>query len=351
MISELNERSREIFKRIVDSWLESGVPVGSRTLSVNGGGGIGLSSASIRSVMAELETLGLLYAPHHSAGRLPTQRGLRLYVDGLMETGDLSAEDRGRIDAECQARGLSPEKMLERASAMLSGLSSCAGLVVAPRVDKPVRQIQFLRIGPGRALVVIVFTDGLVENRIIDISADFPDTALEAAGNFLSAKSAGLSLDQAAGEIRRDIAEKRENLDSLTEELIRRGLALPVGERGGGGHIVVRGQSRLLDDVRVVEDLEKARLLLEMLEESDIAARILDSAREAEGVRIYIGTENRIFEHSGWSMVVAPWRGENRSILGAIGVIGPSRIPYGRIIPIVDYTARALGRIVDPSGE
>lgn len=345
MITELNERSREIFRHIVDAWLESGAPVGSRTLSLSGT--IGLSSASIRNVMADLETLGLLYAPHHSAGRLPTQRGLRLYVDGLMETGDLSTEERRQIDAECQARGIPPEKMLARASALLSGLSSCAGIVVAPKADKPVRQIQFARLDALRTLAIIVFTDGLVENRVMEIPADLPDSALEAAGNFLSAKSAGLSLDRAAGEIRREITEKRARLDALTEDLVRRGLALPAGENESAGHIVIRGQSRLLDDVRAIEDLEKARALLGTLEESDTAARILDAAREAEGVRIYIGTENRIFEHSGWSMVVAPWRSDSRAIVGAIGVIGPSRINYGRIIPIVDYTARALSRIAD----
>lgn len=338
MIAELNERSREIFRRIVDSWLDSGEPVGSRTLSLSGT--IGLSSASIRSVMAELESAGLLYAPHPSAGRLPTQRGLRLYVDGLMQIGDLSSEERRRIDAECRARGLSSEQMLGKASALLSGLSSCAGMVVAPRTDKPVKQMQFLRLDPARALVILVFTDGTVENRVMDIGTDLPDSALESAGNFISARLTGRALDQAVTEIEHEISEKRARLDALTEDLVRRGLALSPGR--DANHIVIRGQSRLLDDVRAIEDLEKARHLLELLEESSTALRILDAAREAEGVRIFIGTENRVFEHAGWSMVVAPYRGRERAIVGAIGVIGPSRINYGRIIPIVDYTARVL---------
>lgn len=344
MIAELNERSREIFREIVDSWIGSGEPVGSRTLSMSRT--IGLSPASIRNVMADLESAGLLYAPHPSAGRLPTQQGLRLYVDGLMQIGDLSSEERKRIDAECRARGTSTEQMLGKASTLLSGLSACAGLVIAPRTDKPVRQIQFVRLEPSRALVILVFTDGLVENRVTEIPADLPDSALETAGNFLSARTSGRSLEQSAQEIHREILENRSQLDALSAELVRRGLALP-GDGGDLRHIVIRGQSRLLDDVKALEDLEKARQILENLEETATAVRILEAAREAQGVRIFIGTENRVFEHAGWSMVVAPYRSAERTIIGAIGVIGPSRIQYGRIIPIVDYTARVLSHMAD----
>lgn len=343
MIPELNERSREIFRQIVDFWIESGEPVGSRTLAL--GTGIGLSPASIRNVMADLEAAGLLYAPHTSAGRLPTQQGLRLYVDALMEVGDLTGEEREKIDAECRARGVTTEQMLARASGLLAGLSSCAGVVVAPKSDRAVRQIQFVRIDPARALAVLVFADGQIENRVMETASDLPDSALEAAGNFLSERLAGRSLDEAAAAIGREISENRAQLDTLAADLVRRGLALPASVDAGAGHLVIRGQSRLLGDVRAMEDLEKARTLLGLLEESATAARILDAARQGEGVRIYIGTENRIFDHSGWSMAVAPYLGADRSIIGAIGVIGPSRINYGRIIPLVDYTARVLSRI------
>ncbi|HRC26388.1 MAG TPA: heat-inducible transcriptional repressor HrcA [Alphaproteobacteria bacterium] len=346
MSSDLNARSRDIFRRIVDFWLESGMPVPSRALS--GLPGLGLSPASIRAVMGDLEAAGLLYAPHISAGRLPTERGLRLYVDGLMEVGNVAPAEREAIDAVCLDRALSPEQALERAGAMISGLSACAGLVVAPKADKALRTLQFVRLDAARLLIVLVFEDGSIENRVTQAPDGLPvgalDAALEAAGNYLSARLAGKFLTAGARDIRDDIAARRTSLDALTQDLVRRGIALSTSG-AAGGYLIVRGQSNLLSDVRAVEDLEKARSLLALLEESETAARLLDSAQEAEGVRIFIGTENRIFEHSGWSMVISPCRDARRGIVGAIGVIGPSRLNYGRIIPLVDYTARVLGHM------
>lgn len=347
MSFDLNTRSREIFRRIVDSWLESGAPVPSRTLSRLPG--LDLSPASIRAVMGELEDAGLLYAPHVSAGRLPTERGLRLYVDGLMEVGNIAPAEREAIDAVCRGASLTPDQALERAGTMISGLSACAGLVVAPKADKALRTLQFVRLDAARLLVVLVFEDGGIENRVMTVpeglSGAALDSALEAAGNYLSDRLKGRSLTQAAREIEADIAARRTHLDNLTEDLVRRGIAL---SEPGTGYLIVRGQSNLLADVRAVEDLEKARSLLALLEESETAVRLLESARNGEGVQIFIGTENRIFEHSGWSMVISSCRDAHRGIVGAIGVIGPSRLNYGRIIPLVDYTARILGHMADP---
>lgn len=343
MISKLNQRSREIFRVIVDSYMQSGDPVGSRTIARLAG--LNLSPATIRNVMADLEDAGLLYAPHTSAGRLPTQQGLRLYVDGLMEIGDLGAAERAEIEARCQAAGQSLPRMMEQASAMLAGLSAAAGLVVAPKTDKPVKQIQFVQLDPRRLLIVLVTIDGMVENRVMEAPADATPATLTAAANFLNTRLAGRTLAAARKEIETEIGQNRAQLDALTAALVRRGLALepPVAAEG---HIIVRGQSHLLEDVRAIEDLERARHLLAALEEQEMMARLLDSTQGAEGIQIYIGAENSVFEHSGWSMVISPYRTAENRIIGAIGVIGPTRLNYGRIIPIVDYTSKVMGRLL-----
>lgn len=351
MVPDMDMRSREIFRRIVESWLDSGAPVGSRALSQ--AAGLGLSPATIRAVMSGLEDEGLLYAPHVSAGRLPTQLGLRLYVDGLMEIGNLGAAERGAIESVCRGGGTSAEQALERASAMIAGLSACAGLVVAPKTDKAVKTLQFVRLDAARLLVVLVLEDGMIENRVMSVPEGLPagalESALEAAGNYLSDRLRGKSLTQAAGDIQAEIAARRTHLDALTEDLVRRGIALS-SPGAGSGYLIVRGQSHLLNDVRAVDDLEKARSLLALLEESETAVRLLESAQNAQGVQIFIGTENRIFDHSGWSMVISPCRDARKGIVGAIGVIGPSRLNYGRIIPIVDYTAKVLSHMAGFKG-
>jgi heat-inducible transcriptional repressor len=343
MISELNERAQTILRFIVDSYMETGEPVGSRTISRTTG--LDLSPASIRNVMSDLEAEGLLFAPHTSAGRLPTQRGLRLYVDGLMQIGDLSEHDRCNIEAQCQTAGETMNQVLERATSVLAGLSAAAGLVVAPKTDKPVRQIQFLQLEPSKVLVVLVMQDNMVENRVMDVPPDLPASALVAASNYLNDRLAGRTLFDARHEISKEIDGNRSQLDRLTADMVRRGLALAPAA-GTDGHIIIRGQSKLLQDVRALEDIEKARQLLAVLEEQQTAARLLEAAQGADGIQIFIGTENRVFEHSGWSMVISPYRTPENRIIGAIGVIGPSRLNYGRIIPVVDYTARVMGRLI-----
>lgn len=342
MISDLNDRAQAVLRYIVDAYMETGEPVGSRTIARMAA--LNLSPASIRNVMADLEAGGYLYAPHTSAGRMPTQTGLRLYVDGLMQVGDLSADERQTIDAQCAATGHSMTQVMERATAMLSGLSAAAGMVVAPKADKPVRQIQFLPLEPGRILAILVMQDHMVENRVMEVPQGLPPGALTAAANYLNDRLAGRTLAAARADIINEIADNRARLDALTADLVQRGLALPPAG-GLDGHIVIRGQSKLLQDVRALEDLEKVRRLLSALEEQDTIARLLDAAQGAEGVQIYIGSENTLFDHTGWSLVISPYKSAENRIVGAIGVIGPVRLNYGRVIPVVDYTARVMGRL------
>jgi heat-inducible transcriptional repressor len=349
MITELSDRSRHILRLIVESYLESGEPVGSRTLSNLPG--MNLSSASIRNVMQDLEEIGLLQAPHTSAGRMPTQNGLRFYVDGLMSLGNLSEEERQQIEAECVSTGRGFTEVLEHASTMLSGLSSCASLVIAPKSEKPVRNISFVGLNHGRVLVVLVTEDGLVENRIMETGANLPDSVLLSAGNYLTEKLHGKTFKDAREDILEEINLHRSQLDTITGELVKRGLELQL-TGSGKGHIIIRGTSRLLEDIRAIQDLEQARNLLETLENEESLLQLLDSAMHAEGVQVFIGTENRIFRYSGCSMILSSVVQYDRSVdkeeekvLGAIGVIGPTRINYGRIVPMVDYTSRAISRL------
>ncbi|HEX2113672.1 MAG TPA: heat-inducible transcriptional repressor HrcA [Alphaproteobacteria bacterium] len=342
-VGELNERSREIFRRIVESYVETGEPVGSRTLSRLIGAQ--LSPATIRNVMADLQDAGLLYSPHTSAGRLPTDAGLRMFVNGLLEVGRLSNEERANIELQCQAAGRSIPEVLEEATTMLSGLSQCAGLVLAPKSESPLKHVEFVALGPGRALVVLVTESGLVENRIIQVPTGMTPSALVQAGNYLSARLMGRTLGEARGAILAELEEHRAALDELTRRVVEAGLATPAGE-GKNTYLLVRGQARLLEDVTALEDLERIRVLLETLETRETMIRLLDSAQTAEGVQIFIGKESELFGLAGCSMIIAPYANSREQIVGAIGVIGPTRLNYARIIPIVDYTAKVIGRII-----
>ncbi len=342
MITELNARSREIFKYIVSSYLETGEPVGSRTISqaLN----LALSPASIRNTMADLEGMGLLHAPHVSAGRLPTEQGLRLYVNGFMELGNLNEDERARIESVAAVKGRSLTEMVDTASSLLSNLSACASLVIAPEVQDSVRRIQFVKLEDGKALIVMVMQNGLVENRIMDVPLDLPDQALTHASNYLNHHLSGQTLGEARSTILREIAENKAQIDTLAADLVTRGIALPVRSEG---HIIVRGQSKLLEDVKAIADLERARALMGYLEEQKNILQILDSARHAQGVQIFIGSENKIFDQSGWSLIVSPYKNASQKIIGAIGVIGPTRLDYDRIIPMVDYTSQLISRLAE----
>lgn len=339
----LDIRSAAVLREIVEQYVETGDPVGSRTLSrllpLN------LSPATIRNVMADLTEAGLLFAPHTSAGRLPTDRGLRLFVDGLLQFGELSDDERNAINVTLAQSGRSLQDTLAQASAMLSGLSSAAGLVLAPKSDGPVKHIEFVPLSPGRALVVLVSADGQVENRIIDTPAGLPPAALQQASNYLNAQLSGLSLVDLRKRVGEDLAADRTALDALTNSVIEAGLATWSGE-GRAGSLILRGQGRLLADVDQLEKLSTIQRLFERLETEETMLRLLDLAETSDGVRIFIGAESGLFGAAGVSVVVAPARNAQDRIVGAIGVIGPTRINYGKIIPVVDYTARVIGRLL-----
>ena len=350
-IKELNDRSRDVFREIVEAYVADGEPVGSRTLSQRLQ--MPLSPATIRNVMADLEDLGLLYSPHKSAGRLPTDAGLRMFVDGLLEIGDLSSKDREDIEARCVAHGTNLDEALGEATTLLSGLAQCAGLVVAPKTARPLEHIEFVNLGDGRVLAVLVTDEGFVENRIIDMPLGTPPSALVQAGNYLNARLAGKTINDARRAIAGEIELRRAQIDEITGSLIDAGLAAWSGTDNGGvnagsgtGTLIVKGQSHLLDEVSAVQDLERVRGLFQALETEELLVKLLDVTDTAEGVQIYIGAENTLFDQAGCSLVVAPFKGESQTIVGAIGVIGPTRLNYARIIPMVDYTARVIDRII-----
>jgi heat-inducible transcriptional repressor len=342
LVSELNHRSREILRHVVEAYVDTGEPVGSRTLSRLLGQT--LSPATIRNVMADLEEAGLLMAPHTSAGRLPTEAGLRLFVNGLLEIGGISEDERRNIDSQCAAAGKNLPQVLEEATRALAGLSRCAGVVVAPKTERPLKHIEFVHLGPGRALVVLITEDGLVENRVIEVPLGTPPSTLITASNFLNAKLVGRTLDEAKAVIAAEVEASRTQLDELTTRLVEAGLASWSGDKTGS--LIVRGQSRLLEDVTAVTDLERLRALFDALETKESLIKLLDATRAGEGVQIYIGSENPLFGLAGCSMVVAPYQNSREQVIGAIGVIGPARINYARIIPMVDYTAKVVGRIL-----
>jgi heat-inducible transcriptional repressor len=345
-LRQLNERSREIFKRIVETYLATGEPVGSRNLSR--ALPMTLSPASVRNVMSDLEGLGLIYAPHTSAGRLPTQTGLRLFIDGLLEIGDISLEERSQIESRIAGSGRrrAVEELLGEAGEMLSGLSRCAGVVLVDKQSKTLKHVEFVNLGQGRALAVLVGDDGDVENRIIALPEGLPLSSLNEASNYINARIGGLTLADARVRIEGEIEARRAQLDELTARVVTEGLATWSGDGDDRKSLIVCGRAHLLEDVRAMEDLERVRLLFEDLDTKTDLIQLLGLAERAEGVRIFIGSENKLFSLSGSALIVSPFEDTEQKIVGVLGVIGPTRLNYARIIPMVDYTARLLGRLV-----
>jgi len=352
MIKEIGQRSREILRLVVETYMATGEPVGSRILSKKLEHK--LSPASIRNTMADLEDAGLLYAPHTSAGRLPTDSGLRLFVDGLLQVGDLTRDERSAIENRCAASGRGFQEVLTEATSALSGLSGHAGLVVAPKVDAPLRQVEFVPVSPGKALVVLVTEDGQVENRMVELPLGMSVSALAEAGQFLSRRLKGRTIDLAREEIFGELSARRAELDQLTSKVVEAGLAVWGGEAGGvratgrnlGGTLIVRGSANLLDDVAAIADLERIRALMDELENTEEMLRLIDLTHGSEGVRIFIGSENTLFRQAGCSLIVAPLQNQQQRIVGAIGVIGPTRMNYARLVPMVDFTAQVVGRLL-----
>ena len=342
----LNERSREIFRRIVDSYLATGEPVGSRNIAKIIP--MTLSPASVRNVMSDLEHLGLIYAPHTSAGRLPTELGLRFFVDALMEIGDVSEENRRSIEAQVAAAGIAKpvDAVLNEASALLSGLTRTAGVVLTTKSDTRLKHIEFVRLEPERALVVLVSDDGQVENRILNLPAGVPASALVEATNFLNSRIRGSTLADVQVELRTAVEANQAELDQLTQKIVAAGLASWSGGATAERQLIVHGHANLLDDLKALEDLERVRLLFDDLETKRGLIDLLGRAEQADGVRIFIGSENKLFSLSGSSTIIAPYRNAAGRIVGVLGVIGPTRLNYARVIPMVDYTAKVVSRLL-----
>jgi len=341
----LDARAQAILRSLVDSYVSTGEAVGSRTLSRHLAGllGMELSPATIRNAMAELEEAGLLYSAHTSAGRLPTDAGLRLFVNNLMEVQPLDEATRDRMEQQLDIEQQHLPAALERASLALSSLSQCAGLVATPKKDRPFRQVEFVSLATDRVLVVWVAEDGSIENRIIETDPRLQASDLQKAAEYLNRHLHGGTLSQARATILNDIALQRHQLDALTQSLVTQGLVIPNDENG---LLIVRGQAHLLNDVKEVGELERLRKLFDTLEQRETMLRLVEQANNADGVQIFIGAQNDLFNHSGCAMIVAPYKNKQQQVIGAIGVIGPSRLNYGRIIPMVDFTAKILSGVL-----
>lgn len=343
-ITELNQRSQHIFGYIVENYLRSGQPVGSK--QVLSDLSLDVSSATIRNVMASLEGQGLLFAPHTSAGRIPTQTGLRFYLDGLMQIGEIDQSDKAEIDALCMDAGETTLTMLDKASQKLSGLSQQMGLVLAPKQDKPIKQIQFMKISDYQALAVIVLQDGLVENRLVALEKNVPASELERLSNFLNSICVDHTIQELSSVIDRSIEQSEKDLALLTDMLVKKGVAVETLDVNEHQHLIIKGQSRLLEDLQAVEDIDRARDLFSLLEDQQRMMALVNSANEGEGVKVYLGAENDVFNQAGWTMMISPYKNAENNIIGALGVIGPTRLNYGRIIPILDYTSRVLTKMI-----
>jgi heat-inducible transcriptional repressor len=345
-LSSLDPRSRDIFREIVETFLETGDPVGSRTLSRRAG--LALSPASIRNTMHDLVSLGLLDAPHAMAGRKPTQIGLRFFVDSLLQVGELTEDERREIDARMAGSGRSRDDILGAASELISGVAGGAGLVVTAGRDAPLKHMEVMTIGPGQGLMILVFEDGQVENRLISIPPGLTPSGLQEVSNFMNARFKGKTLAATRAEAADALERDRAALDETAAKLVAQGLADWSGEDPTAGRsLIVRGRANLLQDPEAVADLERVRRLFDEMEKSRELLQVLDVAKAGDTVRIFIGSENPLFSLSGSSLIVAPYSNDERKVLGALGVIGPTRLNYARVIPVVDYTARAVGRLLD----
>ncbi|MGR3761256.1 heat-inducible transcriptional repressor HrcA [Roseobacteraceae bacterium NS-SX3] len=344
ILKDMNDRSRDVFRAVVEAYLDSGDPVGSRTLTRSLSEKV--SAATVRNVMQDLEYLGLLDSPHVSAGRVPTQLGLRMFVDGLLEVGDLDAQDREKIDATLGKNASDVGSMLDRVGAALSGVTQGASLVLTPKHEAEIRHIEFVSLAHDRALVVLVFSDGHVENRLFTPPPGQTPSSMREAANFLNALVEGRTLSDVRRDMQKEIAARRQEIDDLAHEMIESGLAAWEDDGSEQARLIVRGRANLLAEDGAVEELDRIRTLFDDLERKRDIAEFLELAEDGEGVRIFIGSENKLFSLSGSSLVVSPYMNADRKVIGAVGVIGPTRLNYGRIVPIVDYTAQLVGKLL-----
>ncbi len=348
-LGELDERARDVFRHVVETYLETGEPVGSRTLSKSG---VHLSPASIRNTMQDLSALGLLAAPHTSSGRMPTHQGLRLFVDGLLEIGDLSEDAKRDIEARLTSKGKTFDAAMREAGNLLSGLAGGAGLVMTPSFEAGIKHVEFILLSTEQALAVLVYDDGRVENRLMPLQAGMTLSVLAEASNYLNSRLKGRSLSEARLQLKTELDQERQQLDEAAATLIEAGLAVWSGGDKEKRALIVRGRANLLEATQSLEDLERVRSLFEDLEQKEELIDLLDDVKDAQGVRIFIGSESKLFSLSGSAVIAAPYmvsdsRAGGPRVMGAIGVIGPARLNYARIIPLVDYTAKILGRLLD----
>ena len=349
ILSEMNDRSREVFRRVVEGYLDTGDPVGSRTLTRDFSEKV--SAATIRNVMQDLEYLGLLDSPHVSAGRIPTQLGLRMFVDGLLEVRDLDAQDREKLNATLGSNEQDVGSMLDRVGSALSGVTHGASIVLAPKHEAPIKHIEFVSLAPDRSLAVLVFADGHVENRIFNPPPGQTPSSMREAANFLNSLAEGRTISELRSVMATEMKRRKAELDVLAQDMVNSGLAIWENQGEQNERLIVRGRSNLLESGTASEDLDRIRNLFDDLERKRDIVEFLELAENADGVRIFIGSENKLFSLSGSSLVVSPYMNADRKIVGAVGVIGPTRLNYGRIVPIVDYTAQLVGKMISDQGK
>ena len=344
LYAELNDRSKLIFKTLVESYLKTGSPAGSETIMRMGG--LNLSSASIRSILSNLQKEGLLFAPHRSAGRMPTEKGMRFFVDGLLEFGRISKIDKENIKQQCTSKGKSYEEVLDVASKAISGLSNYAGIVIAPKFQKNLKHIEFIRLNETQIMLILAYENGEVENRILEDNGSYNNSLLVQASNYLTSKFSNKNITQIKKLIQTDIKKAQNELDLISTKLVQKGIIEnPPNEKNP--YIFLHGQSNLLKDEIISKDLDQIRNLFDDIEKKYSFIEILENAGKAKGVQIFIGSKNFLFKHSGLSMVMAPYKNNDQEIIGAIGVVGPTRLNYSKIVPLVDYTSKIIGKVID----
>ena len=343
-MNQLNARAKQILQLVIDSYINTGAPVGSKKLLEDAN--LGISSATVRSVMADLERQGYLYAPHTSAGRMPTEAGLTIFVEGMLEVNKLSKKDRDAIKADLESQNSrAVNERLDHTSRLISGLSSCAGLVIAPTSDRKIREVDFIKLQDQRILSILVHDNGEVENRILKLKEDVPVSALRTAANYLNSVLAGQKMSDIRLSLKKRIENDRNTLDKMTEMLVTQGIA-ELAPKEAGRHLIIRGQANLLENVSAAEDVERVRRLFIALEEKNTLMQMLKAVEGADGVQIFIGAENNLFRHSGCSLILSPYKDAEKNVIGAVGVIGPNHLNYRRVIPVVNYTSEILSVLI-----
>lgn len=341
MAADLNERGRLILEAIIEDYIESAEPVGSR--SVTRRHQMGLSPATVRNVMADLEDMGYLVSPHTSAGRIPTEKGYRFYIDSLLQVRKLSLRERQDLERRYHFKGLRVEELLQEAGKALSSISNYTGIVMAPRLATTVfRHIEFLRLSQGKILVVFVSQSGLVQNKIIEVDEPIRQDELEKITNMLNHTLTGKTIQ----EIKETILDEMSREKALYNQLLQRALLLS-GEALKdelGGQVFIEGAFNIMEQPEFA-DLERMKRLFRAFEQKSLLVDLLDKSQKAQGVQIFIGSATEYSEIEGCSLVTSSYS-DRQGTIGTLGVIGPSRMPYSMVIPIVDYTAKLVSQIL-----